>query len=548
MEGSAIDERLTEPERGRQLAIRWSVSAFAALLVGAALPGSSAANPVSPLVVDEATSISDPRPWVSPTGEQVVTYLRQGGEPLPTAGLVARKGGGPFTAFEALSARPAVSTPLLGFGPDGTALITWSTIESGLVQEQTIRPPGGPFEPAGPTGACDGPVAFSVSGSGEVISGCPSNSGLLPPWTGLAGLSLLPSRIAPDLAVTPAGDDPAIRAFTAWGPEGTGVVVFGYGDGESPAKTAIEARVSGPGSSWAETSTVAEADESGTIEPTGAAVLPNGTVAITADTGEGAALFTRPPGPASAFTRTEVDQGTASMPAADDWGRLHFLTSDVGDDGETSWWVRIRNLDGTLSVPIPIPTVGREATPVANGFQVFPNGAEAIVTRSASGFFIAFRRPGAGAFSVPRRLAGSAGADLGSAGRTPQGDVLLVWRRDATPTTAQLLLGGWDSGSRPRITSLSVPKRVRRGVRARFSVKASDPMGISRIVWRFPRNRRASGATVGVRLTRPGANRVQVIVFDRAEGRSVRYRQVEVVEPRKGRAQGRPGTSGSPRP
>jgi hypothetical protein len=546
MDGNARNGLPTWPHRAGRRAARWTVGPLAFLLCLAGLTTPAPADRVDPLVIDEAASITDPRPWVSPTGEQLVTYLRRDDGTVPAPGLVARIDGGPFSPFEALSASPALSAPVLGFGPDGTALLAWASDDSGPVTEQTIRPPIGPSEPSGPVTGCAGPPALSISGSGAVLSGCPSNSGLLPPWVGLTGLGQMPARIAPDLEVTTATDDPAIRSFAAWGSDGTGIVVFGLDEAGPPTGQRIEARVVGPGAAWAETTTIASAPDPETIEPTGTAVLPNGTVAVTADTDQGSALFTRAPGPGSAFERIEVGQDTASMPAADVWGRLHFLASE--DEGETTtWWVRIRDRDGSLAEPIPVPTTGNGAEPVGDGLQVFPNGAEAIVTRSDSGLFIAFRQPGAGAFSVPRRLAG-AGVGPGAAQRTPQGDILVAWQEEGAPGAQRLVLGGWDSGARPAITQVATPKRVRRGARARFSVVAADPMGIDRIVWRFPRNRRATGSSVRVRLTKPGRNRVKVLVFDRAGGRSVRQRRIKVIVPRKGPTQGRPGTSGSPRP
>jgi hypothetical protein len=548
MDGNARNGLLTGPRGTGRRTARWTVGplAFLACLAGPTSP--APADRVSPLVIDEAASITDPRPWVSPTGEQLITYLRRDDGTLPAPGLVARIDGGPFSPFEALSASPALSAPVLGFGPDGTALLTWQAIDSGILAEQATRPPGGPRGPALPAGRCGGPVALSVSASGQTLTGCPVESGLLPGWSGRAGSGVLASGIAPDLEVTPATSDPAIPAFTAWGSNGTGVVTFGYSDEGSTPGRAIVARVFGPDSAWAETVTVAPAAEDQAIEPTGAAVLPNGAVAITADSDEGGVLFTRPPGPGTTFERSEVGLDTAAMPAADVWGRLHFQASRDEGVGTRSWWVVIRDRDGSLAEPIPVPTTGNGAEPVGDGLQVFPNGAETIVTRSDSGFYIAFRKPGGGAFSVPRRLAGAAGAGPGAAQRTPQGDILVVWQKDGAPGTQRLVLGGWDSDSGPAIKRLSVPKRVRRGTRARFSVVAADPMGIDRIVWRFPRNRRAAGSSVRVRMTKPGRNRVEVLVFDRAGGRSVRQRRVKVVVPRKGRNQGRPGTSGSPRP
>lgn len=536
---------------GRRLTL--GVAGIAAALVAAwlavaGIPSARAGSPVTPLVADEAGFVGFARPWVSPSGEQLFTFLRQDvGGPLLT-GLKPRVDGAPFGAFEQLSSVAGTGLPTVAFAPDGTALLAWEAGGSGAATEQTVRPPAGPPEPAGPVPSCFGSVALSISNTGQTLSGCRVDTGLVPPWSGKAGLGQVPARIAPDQAVTPATESSNFTPFTAWGSDGTGVVAFGYDAAGPPVEQRIEARVYGPGSSFAETSEVGVAVAPETLRPTGAAVLPNGIVGITADTDRGGVLFTRPPGPGAQFSRTETVEDTASMPSPDQWGRLHFLTSLSSGASGITWWVRVREPNGSLREAIPIPTEGANAVPVENGLQVFPNGAEAIVTRSDSGFFIAFRRPGAGAFSVPRRLASATGTSGGSVARTPQGDILLAWIREITPTRRQLMVGGWDSGVLPVITSLSTPKRVRKGTSARFTVTATDSMGISRITWQFPGNRRLEGPSVRARLTKPGVNRVKVSVFDQGGFRSIRIRKVKVVAPRKGPTQGRGGTSGSPRP
>ena len=505
----------------------------------------ASANPASPLIVDEAGGIIRPTPSISPTGEQVVSYLRWTEGRLPLPGLVARSGGAPFSGFGALSTTPALDPPVIGFGSEGTALIGW---HSAAGTEQTIRAPGGSIEGAGPLGACTGPVAIAVSGANRTLAACRAGSSSSPPWSGIVGLSELPSRVSPEAQVTPESSGPSVMPFSAWGTDGTGIASFGYTAEGPPSEQRIEARVYGSGGSFTETEDVGSASAPSTLQPTGVAVLPNGIVAITADTEEGGALFTRPAGPGTSFTRTEMVEDTASMPATDQWGRLHFLTSITGGPTGTTWWVRVRELDGSLREAIPIPTEGTGAVPVENGLQVFPNGAEAIVTRSDTGFYIAFRRPGAGAFSIPRRLAGTTGTSDGAAARTAEGDILLTWTREVAPGRQQLTVGGWDSGTLPKITRLSMPKQMRKGATGRFSVRATDSMGIGRVTWQLPGNRRLEGASVRARLTKPGINRVKVTVFDEAGFRSIRIRRVKVVVPGAPRIQGLAGTSGSPRP
>ncbi|MFZ9669856.1 MAG: hypothetical protein ACO3CR_08430, partial [Solirubrobacterales bacterium] len=430
-----------------------SALAVACLLAGGA-GEASAGNPVTPLVADETGFLSYAEPWVSPTGEQLFTYLRQDPGGSLTTGLRARTGGAPFGGFERLSAISGTGLPTLAFAPDGTALIAWEAGGSGSASEQTVRPPLGPPETASPAGSCVGPVALAISAGGRTASACRTDTGLVPPWTGQAGIGQAPARIAPTLPITPPTGSPDITPFAAWGTDGTGVVAFGYEEEGPPVERTIEARVYGADSSYAETVQVGSAMEPATLLPTGAAILPNGIVGITANSDQGAVLFTRPAGPGRSFTRTEMVEDTASMPAADKWGRLHFLTSITGGPTGTTWWVRVREPDGSLREAIPVPTEGAGAVPVESGLQVFPNGAEAIVTRSEAGFYIAFRRPGAGAFSVPRRLASTSGTSGGSVSRTAQGDILLAWTREVTPGRRQLMVGGWDSGTLPAITRL----------------------------------------------------------------------------------------------
>ncbi|MFM8791079.1 MAG: hypothetical protein ACKOFX_01055 [Solirubrobacterales bacterium] len=517
------------------------------LVVGSSIGpvGGATANPATPIIVDEASGIIRPAPSISPTGEQIVSYLRrtEGGLPLP--GLVARTGGAPFSPFEELSTIPALDPPVVGFGSRGTALVGWY---SAAGTEQTIRASGGPVEGVSQVGACTGPVAIAVSGADRTLAACRAGSGTSPAWSGAVGLGQMSSRISLTTQVTPDSSNPSVTPLSAWGADGTGVAAFGYTPQASPSEQRIEARVYGPGGSFTETEDVGSATAPSTLEPTGLAVLPSGIVAITADSNDGAVLFTRAAGAGSSFTQTELAEDTASMPAADQWGRLHFLTSITGGPTGTTWWVRVRDPDGSLRPPIPIPTEDTGAVPVENGLQVFPNGAEAIVTRSDTGFYIAFRRPGAGAFSVPRRLAGTTNTSGGAASRTAQGDILLTLAREVTPGRQQLVVGGWDSGTLPVITRLSMPKQMRRGATGRFSVTATDAMGVGRITWQFPGNRRLEGASVRARLTKPGVNRVKVTVFDQAGFRSIRIRRVKVAVPGGPKVQGLAGTSGSPSP
>lgn len=510
--------------------------------------GSTHADPVSPLVIDEGFRISGGAPWISPTGEQLVTYLRQDAGALPVPGLTSRIGGAPFTPFEALSPMTGIVSPTAGFAPDGTARLVWQAAGTGRLTEQAVRPQGGPVGAATPAGTCDGPTALAVSRTGRTLAACRGDSGTTPRWTGLAGVGQMPSAIEPATELTPAVDELTADPLVAWGTDGTGIVAFGYREGDPPGEWKIAARIVGTDGMLGDTELVDSATGPETIIPTGVAVLPNGTAAITANSDREGVLFTRPPGPGASFQRIDLDQKTASMPSADRWGRLHFLTSTEVAPGETAWWVRVLELDGTVGRAIRVPTTGVGATPVRNGLQVSPNGAEAIVTRSQSGFFRSQRRPGAGAHSVPRKLADSAGAGDGAVALTPQEDLLLVWERQVAVDRHQLMVGGWDGNGRPVIERLSIPRRAKRGVPIRMSVVASDPMGISRIVWRLPGNRTLRGESIRVRLRRAGRNQVEVAVFDRAGNRSLRISQVTVPAPKKRRPQGRAGTSGSPRP
>ena len=516
----------------------------ASVAVAGSIEGASA-EPVAPLVADEAGLVVQPVAHASPTGEQVIAYLRSSEGSLQIPGLVSRTDGAPFSPFETLSATPSLDSPTIGFGSNGTALLAWPSVTG---TEQTVRIQGGPVATASPVGDCSGPVAIAISNSDRTLAGCRTLSNPSHLWSGAVGLGRMPSPISPTETIIPTSEDSRIRPLTAWGADGTGVVAFGYSDGGSPLEQRIEARIFGRNSSFTESEQVDSVIAPETIEPTGAAVLADGTIAITAEADNGAVLFTRPPGPDASFGRTDLTEDTAAMPSTDRFNRLHFLTSVTNPAGETTWWVRILEPDRSLRQAIPVPTEGDEPEPVEGGLIVYSNGAEAIVTKSNKGFFIAFRKPGAGAFSVPRRLASTTNTSYGSAERTSEGDILLAWERLATPGRSQVMVGGWDSGVLPVIEKLTIPWRVRRGARVRYSVVATDSMGISRITWEFPGGRRIDGPSVWVRLRKPGVNRVRVSVYDRSGARSIRIRRVKVVVPGVPRIQGLTGTSGSPRP
>lgn len=510
--------------------------------------GPAAAKRVTPIVVDEAFGISGPAPWASPSGEQLITYLRQDDGALPVPGLTARTGGAPFTPFEALSARPGLAPPTAGFGPDGTARLVWLAGGTGNLTEQAVRPAGGPLGAPAPAGACNGPTALAVSGSGRTLSACRADSGATARWIGLAGVGQMPTAIAPEVELTPAVGELTSDPLVAWGADGTGIVAFGYRDGEPPEGWKIAARIVAPDGSLGETELVDSATDPATLVPTGVAVQPNGTIAITANSSDGALLFTRAAGSGRPFERVVPGGDTASMPAADRWGRLHFLTSSTDGSGALTWASRVLDLNGTLRNPLPVPTLGTDFVPVQNGFQVFPGGGEALVMKSSGGFSVFFRNPGPNGFFLGRVLAQAAAEGTGAVTQSPAGDLLLTWTEASALGRKRLMLGGWDANGRPVIDRISAPRRTKRGIPITLSVLASDPMGISRIIWTIPRNRTVEGASVKVRLRKRGVNLIQVSVFDRAGNRAARTKRVKVFVPKRPARQGRPGTSGSPRP
>lgn len=545
----APDRQVRPPDRTRSKRALFGMLGLLVLsLFSVWSPGRAYAKPLSPIVVDQAYRISGALPWISPTGEHLVTYIRQDAGGPPLAGLRSRIGGVAFTPFGPLSPRPALAPPTAAFGSDGTARLVWAAARTGSSTEQAVRPSGSPPGAATPVGSCDGPAALAVSRTDRTLSACRSDSGVAPRWTGVAGVGRMPSAIAPGVEGTPALEEVPSDPLVAWGTNGTGVVVFGYGEAGPPAEVKIAARVVGADGSFGEIEPVASAVDPETLVPTGAAVLPNGTVAITANSDEGALLFTRPAGPGRSFEQTGMDEDTASMPSADQWGRLHFLTSTRNRSGQTSWSVRVRDRDGSLRPPIPVPTEGSRPAPVENGFQVAPNGAEALIMKSDSGFSVSLRSPGPNGFFLPKVLARTTVSSPGAATRSPNGDILLTWEQDVAPGRQQLMLGGWHPAGRPVIERISAPRRAKRGARIKLSVRASDPMGVSRIIWKLPAGRRAEGASVRVRLWKRRANRIEVVVRDRAGHRAAATRRVKVVVPKKRRAQGRSGTSGSPRP
>ena len=499
-----------------------------------AVPGPARADerPVKPLLVASAAGIGDPVPWASPRGEQIISFIRLGTAGGRTVGVRARSNGLGFRAFETLSNAAGTTSPELAFGPDGTAIALWGTDEAGTVAGQAIRPPGGPFGEPAQAGPCVGPLSLASSSRGEVLAACRAESDLGTPHSGWLGAAVLPGPVSFTGQLTPPTDDPLFEPFTAWGADGTSVAGFSYGT-PGASEVAIEARVSGPEASFVEEELIGPVAPPGELEAVGATVLPNGTVAITATAEGGSILFTREPGAGQEFSGTALPESSISPPYADRFGRLHFVVSSPTGPGDSPAWVRVRDLDGSVGDPIPIPLTGEEATIVEGGFQVRPGGAEYVVFRNTEGFFMTLRRPGPTAFSPPRRVAITHPSDsVGSLALTPTGDLLLAWSRQSDAGVEQLWLGGVDQGNRPEITRISVPEVVVRGRTARLSARVTDPMGIDRVVWRLEGGRRAVGPQVRLRFNQPGSKRVTVTAIDRAGNRSSRTRSVSVIETR----------------
>ena len=140
------------------------------------------------------------------------------------------------------------------------------------------------------------------------------------------------------------------------------------------------------------------------------------------------------------------------------------------------------------------------------------------------------RRPGPAAFSPPRRVATTRPSDsAGSAALTPDGDLLLTWRRRSRTGVEQLWLGGVDRGHRPVIANVSVPKVVVQGRAARLSARVTDPMGVRKVVWTVAGGPKAIGRQVRLRFERAGRSQVTVTATDRAGNRSSRTRSVKVL-------------------
>lgn len=502
------------------------------LLLAAPTPAQADERPVKPILVASAAGIGHPVPWASPSGEQLISFIRTGPGGGGTIGIRARSNGLAFGSFEALSSAAGPASPEIAFGPDGTAIALWGAGAAGALAEQAIRPPGGPFGEPDQAGPCVGPVSVAASLRGEVLAACRAESDRSSPHSGWLGEAALPGPVSFADELTPPTDDPLLVPFASWGSDGTSVAGFSYRTPES-SETTIRARISGPGASFVEEETIAPIVPSGELEAVGAAVLPDGTVAITATTESGSVLFAREPGAAQDFAGTALPEDSISPPYADRFGRLHFVVSSPSGVGSSPAWVRIRDLDGSVGDPIPIPLTGEDATIVEGGFRVRPGGTEYVVFRNAEGFFMTLRRPGPAAFSPPRRIAMAYPSDsVGSLALTPTGDLLLAWSRRSGAGVEQLWLGGVDQGNRPEITRVSVPKVVIRGRTARLSARVTDPMGVDRVVWRVDGGRRVVGLQVRLRFERPGRKRVTVTATDRAGNRSIRTRSVKVIEAR----------------
>lgn len=474
--------------------------------------------PIPAIEVDRG-NLQEPKPFVSPSGEQLVTYLGQAGD----IGVhLAERGdqGGTFGQPVLLSSTGNAEPPSLSFTPGGGLYAIWGIASSSAPAEAKIRDPDGTFGPLEQLPGCHRFVD-SAAGPGGLAAVCQYHLPTNPPdtvrWASRPNLGPVPVTTGEDL--TPPAYSPFVSSLIGWGPDGTiAIVSQGYNTTTNPppANETMRIRVSIRGAAPFFTSDIAlvtRPDEVGADRPL---VLDDGTVAVPLSGSAGARVAVRPPGPLTVFSSLPL-QGEGIWGA--DLDSAQNIHAGAGNSGDRQYWSQVKPKGGAFGAPNPIqmPVIPGNGDAYLVGFEVAPDGTEYAVIRGDDGTYAASRSPGQ-AFTAPVRI-GTTSENNPESVVTRDGDLLVAWDHENAPNDRSVSLGGLDK-TPPEVTVVSFPTRVEDGATASFSATAVDAMGIDSLAWSFD-GKVVEGGEVTHTFTRPGRHEVSFTATDVAGQKTI---------------------------
>lgn len=510
--------------------------AVAGWLLALGLGGSeaqAAPAPVDPLEVGRSTlAVPSPQPHVSPTGEQGVVWLNT--EPANYAYRSRwREGGGAFGPVDELTRQSNTEEPGIAFNQQGRAFVYFGSSATAGAQ-YAIREPGEPTGAFRPLTPCGRFVDAAVAPDGRLAVGCSRTLSSTPPDTAVIlqspGLGqAFASPVSPFGAVY----DNFIQPEVAWGGDGRLAVTVDMLDvtTSSPPPTytdRLRSYVIDPGGSAAlfEVDTAPYTATLFGLSPTGTAVAGDGAVVITSENDTaGAKVYLRPAG-AGAFTTTTLPWDWAARPAVDGAGTVHAIVAKNGPP--YAYGVITRPLGGSFG-PVTDLASPRPASSYMTDFEVGTDGTEyALFSADDGPATVRVRAPGAAAFDAPIPVAPT-DSNARNASLTPTGDLLVAWSREIAPGDFRVFVGGIDSGARPTLGPVEIPRRVVAGEPVRFSAQADDSMGLRSLAWKFGDGGTATGGSVSHAFAKAGEYAVEVTATDRAGNSTSQTASVKAV-------------------
>lgn len=484
----------------------------------------AAPRAVPPVEVSRGASLETPMPFVSPSGNQILTYVAQaGGQDL----LFTERGseGGEFEPPVTLSTSGSFQDPSLSFTGEGI-YANWGIAISNAVAEQTFRPEGGTFAAKQPLTGCHRFVD-SASGPGNQIAvACQHIRPTNPPETTAFGSSPVLGPVAVSEELVPAAYDPFVRAELETGEDGT-IAIVSWGRKTTtvppPANQTMRVRVSIKSPATSYSADVAEATWPNEVAAGPPVVLSDGTVAVPLGGSAGARVMIRPPGALTSFTPHPLTgEGIWGM-GRDSNQNLHVASGNVN---QREYWSQTRAPGGVFatSSPIPRPTNPGAGDSYLTGFQVAPDGTEYALFRGDDGTYVASRAPDE-SFAAPIKL-GDQSRENPESALTPEGDLVVSWTHEHGPSDRSLRFGGLDK-TEPEVTVNAFPGRAADGTRVDFSASATDAFGIASTEWKFG-SRRVSGSEASHTFRIPGRYPVSFTAVDVAGHRTEVKRSVLV--------------------
>jgi len=513
---------------------RARLGAVVVLISLVAVPAASAApGPIDPVQLQQAKAIYQPKVGVAADGSGEVIFGEQteAGVRLSAASRSADGSYGPLQQLTRTA--NAEGPPSILFNASGGAFAAWGIATNGANPEWARRSPNGLFGAAAKLNNCARFLAYDALPNGMTAFACSSESGAAPNNDFVRFGEFGPASETIGAATTLSGagiDDNFLQPQVAVGADGTLAVAW-YQEDATSGKNKVQVAVRPAGvTSFEATKTLVEATNPDEDFLDDVEVLSDGTVLVLVSREPGLELYSRPPGPGSAWSAAQplLADDAFGLLAADPAGRVTLAaTHSAGGMGEPR----------TIAVATRPPGGSFGAfTPVASGdvfarvLEAAPDGTTFLGWGDFGATSVAVRgalAPPGGAFGPPVTI--TADASQFDAALDPAGNVLAAWQQEVAADDERLLVGGIDSGAPPTFGAVDVPSAALVGVPVTLSASARDWSGLREIRWYLPGGTVLKGATVTHAFATAGTATVQVTAVDRAGNEATVSREVRVV-------------------